>query len=239
LQREFSAAETQYNTNKVQADILGKQLAYVEQILSREERQFAQNMTSDISSQLKSIDRNIAAQESAYINLALQKGSDDPEVRSAFQQLNATRSEYNQVVRKKIAGELASAGNAEKYRFDLIATKLQANMRLAELNNNAGEYLKLKSYYQERLNKLPQKQITYARLKLDQDVANRTYAFLKEKLDEARIKVASNSGRIVILKPAMAPSGPESPDIMKNLLIGIFGGLFLGIGAIWGKEMLK
>lgn len=237
LQRAFNAAETEYNNNRVQYDILKKQLAFIEQKLSANERQLNQNLTRNVNTQLRSIRKNLTMKQNDYIALHMKKGADDPEVKAALERLNAAKAQYEQITRQKIAGELANTENAKKYRFDLLSTKIQASVKLAELDNNAEEYLKLKNRYQEQLNQLPQKQITFERLRLDLDVANRTLAFLKEKLDEARIKVASNSGRIVLLSPAIPPDTPDSPDLKQNIFLGICIGLAAGCGIVFGKDI--
>lgn len=237
IQKTLGEAETLYNTNRVQADILKKQLAFVEQRLSEEERQYSQNLTATIGAQLRSIHKNILEQQNYYIAMSMKKGADDPETKIALNRLNTAKVEYDKITRQKIAGELGNAENAKKYRFDLISTRLQTGVRLTELENSAEEYLKLRNQYQEQLSLLPQKQITYARLQLDLEVANKTLVFLKEKLDEARIKVASNSGRIAIITPAFPPAGPDSPDLKINLLLGIVGGLAAGIGLVFAMDM--
>ncbi|MBM3163394.1 MAG: hypothetical protein FJZ79_08810 [Chlorobi bacterium] len=239
IQAALGEAETQYNTNRVQADILKKQLAFVEERLADEEKQFSQGLVVSIGSQLRSIQKNIIEQQNDYIALNMKRGAGDPETRAALNRLNAAKAEYEKITRQKIAGELANAENAKKYRFDLIATKMQAGVRLAELDNSAQEYLKLRSQYQEQLKQLPQKQITYARLRLDLEVANRTFSFLKEKLDEARIKVASNTGRIAIITQAYPPAEPDTPDLKVNLLLGIVGGLIFGSGAVLTIEKFR
>ncbi len=236
IQRALSAAEAEYNTNRVQTDILRKQLAFVEQRLSEEEKLYSQNLVASIGAQLRSIQKNILAQQNDYIAMNMKNGADDPETKEALNRLNATKTEYDKITRQKIAGELANVENAKKYRFDLISTRLQAGVRLSELENSAQEYLNLRNQYQGQLSQLPQKQITYARLKLDLEVANRTFSFLKEKLDEARIKVASNSGRIAIITPAYPPLSPDSPDLKINLLLGIVGGLVVGSSLVFAFD---
>jgi uncharacterized protein involved in exopolysaccharide biosynthesis len=238
IQDALGKAETEYNNNKAQADILKKQLAFVGSRLSEEELLYSQNLTASINAQLRSIHKNILEKQNDYIALFMKKGADDPETKIALSRLNAAKVEYDKITRQKIAGELASTENTKKYRFDQIATRMQTSIRLAELDNSAQEYLKLRNQYQEQLNQLPQKQITYARLKLDLEVANKTLVFLKEKLDEARIKVASNSGRIAIISPALPPPAQDSPDMKTYLLLGIIGGLLAGMGLVLALDML-
>lgn len=238
LQRSFAAATTEYDSNRVQYDILRKQLSYIEQKLSDEERSFSRNMYQNIGNELRAMRENIKRKENAYIELAVQKGANDPQVEAARNEVVNMKAQYDQINRTKIAGEIANTGNAQKYRFDLLSSKMQVNVRLAELDNSAKEYQKLRAYYQGQLNQLPAKQITFAKLTLDHDVANKTYAFLKEKLDEARIKAASNVGGVVVIKKAYAPGMPESPNMLQNLSLGLGGGLLIGVLIVVMKEKM-
>jgi len=238
LQRAFSSASSEYDANRVQYEILKNQLAFIDQKLSTEERSFSRSLNQNIGNQLRSMQDNVRAKENAYISLALQKGGNDPEVQAARSQLVNLKAQYDQVNRKKLAGEIANSGNAQKYRYDMLASKMQVSIRLAELENSAREYQRLKNNYQGQLNELPVKQVNFAKLTLDNEVAKKTYAFLKEKLDEARIKAASNVGGVVMINPAYPPSRPKSPNLIQNLLVGIGGGLLLGVLAVIMKEKL-
>ncbi|NTU90476.1 MAG: hypothetical protein HGA60_01005 [Chlorobiaceae bacterium] len=238
LQKTYASASSEYDANRVQYEILRKQLAFIEQTLSDDERTFSRNLQQNIGTQLRSMRETIREKENAYIALAIQKGPNAPEVQAAQNSLTNLKTQYEQVNRTKLAGEIANSTNAQKYRFDLLASKMQANVRLAELDNSAREYQRLKDYYQGQLNALPAKQITYSKLALDSDIAKKTYAFLKEKLDESRIKTASNSGGVVIIKKAFVPLAPESPNLLQNLAIGIGGGLLIGMLAVIMKEKM-
>jgi polysaccharide biosynthesis transport protein len=238
IQRTSDAAEKEYNNNRVQYEILKNQLVFVDNKLSDTEKMFSQNLTQNLVSQLRSIRDSLKLVENGYIKVALQKGNDDPEVKALREKMILLKANYEQIARKKVAGELGNAGNTQKLRFDLIASKMQVLIKLSELDNSANEFMKIRNNYQSQLKQLPQKQITYAKLKLDHEVANKTYAFLKERLDEARIKVASNASRIVILKPALTPAEPDSINLKKSLLIGLGLGFILGVFIVVAKEWL-
>ncbi|NTU67253.1 MAG: hypothetical protein HGB02_00055 [Chlorobiaceae bacterium] len=238
LQRSFTKASEEYETNRVQHEILRKQLEFIEQSLSEEELTFSKDMQKDIGDQLRSMRNEIRDREKTYIELAMKKGEKTPEAETARAQLLRFKTQVDQINRKKIAGKIANSNNTQKYRFDLLASKMQVNVRLAELENSANEYLRLKQQYQEQLNSLPAKQINYAKLSLDNEIAKKTYAFLKEKLDESRIKAASNIGGVVIIKRAYKPWAPESPKLLNHLAIGIGGGLLLGMFVVVMKEKI-
>jgi uncharacterized protein involved in exopolysaccharide biosynthesis len=236
LQRSYTSAQSEYDANRVQYEILRKQLAFIDAKLSSEEKTYGNSLYQNVNNQFQALRDQIKAKEKAYIDLALQKGNKDPQVEELRKQLVNMKAEYNQVNRTKIAGEIAGSANAQKYRYDMIASKMQLNIRQAELDNSAREYMKLKDYYQTQLNQLPAKQVTFAKLTLDNEVAKKTYAFLKEKLDETRIKAASNVGGVVVINSAFAPSTPKSPHLAQTLLLGAGIGLLLGIGAAVMKD---
>jgi succinoglycan biosynthesis transport protein ExoP len=237
--KKLGDVESRYNENRTEYNILSKRLGFVRQQLSADESALSSNISQSIANQLRAVQDKIKAQESAYVKLAMNKNADDPELKASRDQLYFARSQYEQITKKKIAGELASAASKQKYRFDLISEQLQTDIKLADLDNSAKEYLTLKNKYQGELSQLPKKQLTFAQLSLDLDVAKKTYAFLKEKLDEARVKVSSKVGRIFVLEAAYAPSSQESPDLMKNLLIGIVVGLGLGGTIVYSGDKFR
>ncbi|NTV05558.1 MAG: hypothetical protein HGA59_03500 [Chlorobiaceae bacterium] len=239
IQRNSDAAEKEYNNNRVQYEILKNQLSFVDTKLTDTEKIFSQNLTQNLVSQLRSIRDSLKTVETEYIKLVLQKGVNDAEVKAFRDKMILLKANYEQIARKKVAGELGNASNTQKLRFDLIASKMQVLIKLSELDNSANEFMRIKNNYQSQLKELPQKQITYAKLKLDHEVANKTYAFLKERLDEARIKVASNASRIVILKPALTPAEPDSLNLKKSLLIGLGVGLILGVFIVSAIDWFK
>jgi polysaccharide biosynthesis transport protein len=236
LRQAYTAATSEYDSNRIQAEILRKQLAFVDQKLTDEEKSFSRNLYQNLGTKLRSMRDSIKSKENAYVALAVKKGATDPEVQAYRSSLVNMKAQYDQVNRTKIAGEIANSGNDKKYRFDMLSSKMQTTVRLAELDNSAHEYKRLKDYYQGLLNQLPAKQITYAKLNLDHEVATKTYAALKEKLDETRIKAASNVGGISIIKKAFAPSAPDSPILFNNLAAGLGGGLIIGLMLAVAKE---
>jgi uncharacterized protein involved in exopolysaccharide biosynthesis len=238
LRQSYAAASSEYDSNRVQAEILRKQLSFIDQKLSDEEKTFSRNLYQNLGTRLRSMRDSIKSKESAYAALAVQKGANDPEVQAYRSSLVNMKAKYDHVNRTKIAGEIASTGNDKKYRFDMLSSKMQTTVHLAELDNSAREYKRLKDYYQGLLNQLPAKQITFARLSLDHEIANKTYASLKEKLDETRIKAASNVGGISIVKKALTPSSPESPVFLYDLVAGIGGGLMAGLILALAKDKL-
>ncbi len=237
LLKKLIDVDARYNEIKAEKNILSKRLDFIRKKLSGEEKALSANIAESVGSQLRAVQNRIKAEESDYMALLQQKGAASPEVKTRRQQIDQMKAQLEQVVRSKIAGELAYVGRAQKFQFELISEQLQTDLRLAELNYSAQEYNRLKQYYESQLNRLPEKQLNYARLQRDREVVNTTYTFLKQKFEESRIKIASEVGRVVLVGPAYPPELFESPDTKKILLVGLVLGLGLGGALVFVLEM--
>jgi capsular exopolysaccharide synthesis family protein len=229
LLKKVTEVDSKYNDIQAEYNILKKRLDFIKQKLSDEEKAFGARIAQNVNTQLQAVKERIKAEESLYMQLASQKGSDNPEVVAKRQQIDMMKAQLEQITRNKIAGELAYAGRAQKYQFDLISEQHQTDVKLAELDYSAQEFQRLKQYYEGQLSSLPQKQLNYARLQRDRDVVSNTYTFLKQKLDESRIKVASEAGKVIIVGPAFPPIRPVSPNLGMDLLISTIFGLGFGV----------
>lgn len=238
LLEKLVEAESRYNDAQSEITILKKRQDFLVQKLSAEEKALSDKIAQNIDRQASDLKDRIKSEEKELISLANDVGTNSPQYASKKQQLDMLKQRLQELTRNMIAGELAFSSKARQFQFDLISEQLQTDVRLAELQYIAQEYLRAKNYYENRLNKLPQKQLNYARLQRDREVLNNTYTFLKEKLEESRIKIASEVGKVVIVGAAFPPIDPVAPDLKKNLLIGLILGLGLGGALVFVREML-
>jgi len=238
LLEKLVEAESRYNDAQSEITILKKRQDFLVQKLSAEEKALSDKIASNVDRQASDLKNRIKQEEKALIDIATQNGTSDPSYAAKRQEVDVLKQRLQELTRNMIAGELAFSSKARQFQFDLISEQLQTDVRLAELNYIAQEYLRVKNYYESQLNRLPQKQLNYARLQRDREVLNSTYTFLKEKLEESRIKIASEVGKVVIVGAAFPPVQPVAPDLKKNLLIGLILGLGLGGALVFVREML-
>ncbi len=238
LLEKLVEAESRYNDAQAEYNILKNRQNFLIQKLSEEEKALSARIAKNVDQQSRELKERIKQEEKGLIALAGESGTQDAAYTAKKQQLGMLKQRLQELTRNMIAGELAFTSKARQYQFDLISEQLQTDVRLAELNYIAQEYLRSKNYYEGQLNRLPQKQLNYARLQRDREVLNNTYTFLKEKLEESRIKIASEVGKVVIVGAAFPPLEPVAPDLKKNLLIGLILGLGLGGAFVFIREML-
>jgi len=92
--------------------------------------------------------------------------------------------------------------------------------------------------YEDRLEKLPNKELNLARLERAVKVSENTYIILLEKYQEARINEAMELGDIRIIDEARIPKSPIKPNKKLNLAIGGILGLMLGVMLIFFMEYM-
>ena len=100
------------------------------------------------------------------------------------------------------------------------------------------ETRKLQEIYSIKLSELPEKQLEFSRLKRNESVLNQNYSYIRQKLEEAKIQVASQGGRGKILDLARRPGSPVSPNHRKDIIVGIIFSLVASLVIISVIEFL-
>ena len=235
---QVAAFNSRYNDIMAEYRITMNSRDYLNKKLSEADREVGDRIARNVNTQLASILEEIRSKESEYIALLKQKSVVDPDVKVKKEEIDQTRSRYEQLSRSKIAGQINYIGQTKKYRYDIIAEKLQLEQKLNNLEYSAREYKRAQQEYESRLTLLPEKEQEFIRLKRDQEVVSQTYTFLKQKLDETRILIGSEVGNVSRLGRAFRPFLPESPKMEKVLLIGLAAGVVLAGVYVMGVEML-
>jgi capsular exopolysaccharide synthesis family protein len=230
--------EARYNDIMAEYNIVSNSRDFLEKQLTQADRELSDRIARNVNAQLGTIQNEIHAKESEYIQLLREKLVDDPEVKEKKQELDQVKARYDQLSRSKIAGQIEYFGKAQKYRFDLISEKLQQQQKLNRLRFSATEYRRVKQSYDNQLAELPEKEQSFVRLERDREVVSKTYLFLKEKLDETRILLGSEVGSVSMIGGAFRPFKPESPQLLKNLLSGFVVGLILAAAYALGAETI-
>lgn len=88
------------------------------------------------------------------------------------------------------------------------------------------------------LDSLPEEIAMYERVYRMVEVEKRTYSTLLEKLQGAKISEATQVGNISLVDTALTPSRPIGPNRKKNIIIGAFVGLLLGVGLSYILEKI-
>jgi len=235
---KITEIDAKYNDIQAEYHIAQNSLDFLENKLSEADKGLSARVAQNVNTKLVSILEEIRVRQTEYIQLVNQKGADNVEVKAKKQQLEVVKARYEQLSRSKIAGEIGYAGRVQKYNIDLITEKLQAERKRNLLTFSANEFSRLKKYYEEQVKLLPKKQQEYAKLQRDREVVGKTYIFLKEKLDENRIRLGSEVGGVSVIGTATRPLIPENASPRKDVNFGAVIGLVLAVLYTFTAEMI-
>ncbi|MCW5897426.1 MAG: polysaccharide biosynthesis tyrosine autokinase [Bacteroidetes bacterium] len=92
--------------------------------------------------------------------------------------------------------------------------------------------------YERQFNQIPEKSIELAKLQRARLSNEKLYLLVEEKYNEAAITEKSEFGYVDIIDPAIVPGGPVSPNMRKNLILGLLVGLGLGVAYVLLRSYL-
>ena len=237
LLRQLVEEEAKYYNTIAEVEIVKEEIRYINTQLSEEEKTLADQLQNSINTRLVALRMEISGMESELVKNASLYGENHEAVRSIKRKINALKTKLDEQTRELISQGLAVADPIE-YRQEMITELLVKRAGLAALETRSAEYKKVVDIYNEQLNRLPTKQLDFARLERDRAVLHETFMFMRQKLEEARISVASEPGTVRIIDKAIPPKKPSSPKHKTNILLGLILGMGLGVGVVFLREYM-
>jgi tyrosine-protein kinase Etk/Wzc len=146
-------------------------------------------------------------------------------------QKNSLLSEYQQA----LPAVQTVQGQIDELQRKIQATYENEFKNLAKAETNLGQVI---AQYEEQMQKLPVVERQQASLLRSAKVNQEVYSFLLQKREESRIATASTLGIVDIIDPAIVPFKPIKPVKRKNLLLGLFLGGMVGLGAAFLRNSL-
>ncbi|SFL84209.1 chain length determinant protein EpsF [Rugamonas rubra] len=73
----------------------------------------------------------------------------------------------------------------------------------------------------------------------DVESAQRAFDSASQRFSQTKIEGQSEQSDIAVLNPAVAPIEPDGPKVVRNVLLSLFLGVFLGVGLAFMVELLN
>ncbi len=116
------------------------------------------------------------------------------------------------------------------------------NAELAKLKQEDGELRQAIAATEHRLDNVPGTQQEYALVQREAQAAKDNYDQILRKLEEARlsehVEMGRQGERFRVLEPALPPEGPEAPNRMRLIIMGVLLALAAAAGAVLAAEQL-
>ncbi|MDA8172784.1 MAG: hypothetical protein M0Z48_13255 [Nitrospiraceae bacterium] len=158
-----------------------------------------------------------------------------------------TKAEIDSLKRQmQLAGSAPEAGqNAainpvyQQLRDELAQTDSAISSAKIRLSAISGQQLAAR----RTIGSLPSEQAELSNLQNDRDAEQKIYDNLAQELESARVskdlQMSDYSSMLRVVDPAVLPFIPEKPDMVKMIALGLFLGLFSGVGAAIGLDYLN
>lgn len=169
------------------------------------------------NSLIQSLKLNLNNAESKLAELSQRLDRNHPQYQSAQAEVDKLRSELNNQLR---ATSRTVSNNAQ------ILAQREAAVR---------EALRVQKEKVLELNRTRDEMNVLAK---DVESAQRAFDATSQRFSQTRIEGLSDQSDIAILNPAVAPVDPSSPKVLLNIVLSLFVGALLGVGAGVLAELL-
>ena len=157
---------------------------------------------------IQQLKNQLASQEAKFNELAQKNGPNHPHYQQAQAELEATRSQLQQLMAQYAGGLDSAAGNAASRQGALEGALQQQKARVLELKTQRAKLDVLQR---------------------DVDNAQRSYDQALQRFSQTALESRSEQANISMLKSAVEPTAPASPRLLVNMLLAVFVGLLMGV----------
>lgn len=227
------------------------------QVVSLEAEASAQvSRLADLQAQRNALDAERAALAKLLDDVRA-AGARDPAGPSPFRRLVA----FPSLLRNQAASELLrSIATVENERAELLKRRtladpdvqilterireLEEQLRsiavtyLEGLTNHVASLDATLARFGEQLERIPAKEVQFARLNRQTKVLEEMYLLLQTRLKEAEIAQAVEDASVRVVDPAIRPSQPIKPRMGLNLILALVLGTMVGTGAAFLRDYM-
>ena len=235
LMTSLTDIESKFNNTNLEKNIIHSQKQYLTEQLSDIEKDLTEKMLSSINAQLFALREQVNEKETELVRNSTVYGSNHEAILKTNENLSNLKSKLKDKTDELIAEGLSIVDPLE-YRQGLISNLLQIETDLNFLKSKSKEYQILIIKYQNEIKALPEKQSFLGKLNREKKVLSNTYSYMRQKMEEARVSMASEPGKVRIINQATMSTTPKSPNVSKNLFMALILGAFFGLGCSISRE---
>ena len=233
---QISTIESELYNASSEINIKQEKYNLLKSKLTQDEKTLADQLMNNINIQVISLRNEISQLEAGLIQNIAQYGENHGAVIELKSKMNALKSQLNTKVH-----ELTKQGiivqDPLQARQNIVTNLITLDSEIMGLKLRKNESEKLHKIFEKKLDLLPPKQLEFSRLQRNNIVLNQNYSLLRQKLEEAKINVASQVGKVQIVDVARYPRD-SSQDPNRTILMGLIFGFGVGVALALGIEFL-
>ncbi|BBO21724.1 MAG: hypothetical protein AMXMBFR31_08740 [Candidatus Desulfobacillus denitrificans] len=168
------------------------------------------------NSLVQGLKADLARQEAKLEELGAQLGRNHPQYQRLQAEVDALRGKVEAETRR-VAGSIGISNRVNLQKESEIRAALEAQ--------------------KQRVLELKQQRDELAVLQREVESAQRAFEMVSQRLTQSSLESQVSQTNVVLLNPAAEPVDPSSPKILLNLVLAVFLGSMLGVGAALLMEM--
>lgn len=214
---------TQYALAQAQRWAAQERLDALRGELAEQRASVVPSISTITSAWADSLRRGLVSLEVQYDNL-LVKGydQDHPEMTKILREIGRTKEKLSAEILRVAEGENLLDPMSQIANLSREALSQEIDIKADSVREASLRGVLLT--YDSKMERLPDKELSLARLTRSQMVNENIYRMLLEKFEEARITEAGKIGNARILDPAFFPTSPVRPRKFLNLLMAVIVG---------------
>jgi len=254
--REYVELQTQRDALAFQLEQEERQLAVLRSQLETSQPNLRENVFSEqkvqgLRTQIQVLENQIATlkteAEQYYINDPTLRGNEArlPELAEITRRMNGFEARKNALTEDLVeatreAGLTIGDGTTSLAQMGTLREQVQAQeMTLGQLEAQLRGLDDRIARYQSRITSIPRQTVEREQLDRRLAQAERFYTDIAGELQKTIIAEESELGYVKIMRTAIVPMLPVSPDLQQNVLLGILLGLGLGVGGAFVRQSMN
>ncbi len=236
LVTDLSAFETAAATASTEQGALEAQRDYYAQQLDLDRSELESTLGGLSNTVIEQLELEISVLVSARASLLAEGVPEgDPAVQSVEADMAARTAALQEALEEAALSRYPDSPTTRISEMMAGLATIEAELRGERLREAVFE--SIAAELEDSMLQLPELELELARLQRNRTVSEQIYLMLRTKYEEVRIAEAGQMGNVRIVDTAL-PGGMIVPNSRKNLILGIFVGLVLGVGFVLLKERI-
>ena len=232
------SSETNYLNTIAELNINKEEYNNLKSKLSEEEKTLSDKLVNDMNVQVITIISSITDLEAQLVKNEAQYGKAHELVKNIKNKIDVLKKQLNEKTKNLIEQGIV-VDNPLNFRQEIISKIISLETNMIVLEARSKEYYNVYENFDKKLDNLPRKQLEYARYNRAYSVLSENYTFLLQKLEEAKMNVASESGKVQIIDLAVIPGRPLKPNHRNDIIFGFLLGLTIAVSSIIALDSLN
>lgn len=229
LSKELASFDHVYNETILEYASKETALKFYKERLNSIKKDLSEDLSGIVNASIKNIRTELFNLENELLTYEL-KGisNDNPRILLLKKNIEDLKNKLREEV-LKVAGDSVFVNDPLSLTFELSLKIIETEIDFGILKSKKEVLEKLKENYEKKWRSFPFQETKLVSLIRDYKIAEDVVKLLTEKYEEFKIEEAKKIGNVRIIEFASLPIFPVRPQRKISLLLGFFGGIFIGI----------